>query len=79
MNSEHFIKLIQELNLQNEDCLVSFEVSLFTTIPVEEDLQVIRKRLITDPYFSKRSPLHVEDIRELLDICLTTMYFQFEG
>jgi hypothetical protein len=36
MNLEHFIKLIEEINLQNEDCLVSFEVSLFTSVPVEE-------------------------------------------
>jgi hypothetical protein len=76
-NSE-LIKLINEINLQNEDCLVSFYVSLFTIIPVEAVLQVIRNRPNMDLSFPERSPLQVEDIMELLDICLTTTYFQCE-
>jgi hypothetical protein len=59
---------------------VSFGVaSLFTNEPVEEVLQVIRNRLTTDPSFPERSPLQLEDMMKLLDICLTTTYFQFEG
>jgi hypothetical protein len=45
---------------------------------VEEVLQVIRWRLITDPSFPERSPLQVEDVMKLLDICLTATYCQFE-
>jgi hypothetical protein len=78
-NSDHFIKLIQGIDLLNEDYLVSFDVvSLFTNVPVEEVLQVIRYRLNTDTSFPGRSPLQVEDVMELMDICLTTTYFQFE-
>jgi hypothetical protein len=70
---------MQEINLQNEDYLVSFDaVSLFTNVPVEEVLQVIRKRLSTNHSFPERSTLQVEDVMELLDICLTATYFQFE-
>jgi hypothetical protein len=47
-------------------------------LKVEEVLQVIRNRLNTDTSFPGRSPLQVEDVMELLDICLTTTYFQFE-
>jgi hypothetical protein len=72
-NSEHVIKLIQDINLQNEDYLVSFDVSLFTNIPLEEVLQVIRNRLSMDPSFPECSPLQVEDVMELLDIRLTTV------
>jgi hypothetical protein len=46
---------------------------------VEEVLQVIRNGLSADPSFPERSPLQVEDVLELLDICLTTTYFQFEN
>jgi hypothetical protein len=45
---------------------------------VEKVLQVIRNRLNTNPSFPEYSPLQVEDIMELLDICLITMYFQLE-
>jgi hypothetical protein len=78
-NSKHFIKLTQEMNLRNEDYLVSFDVSLFTKIPVEEVLHAIRNRLNPNSSFPEHSPLQVEDIMELLDFCLTTTYFQFEN
>jgi hypothetical protein len=55
-NSEHFIKLIQDINLQSENCLVIPDIiGLFTKVPVEEVLQVIR--LSVDPTFPERSPL----------------------
>jgi hypothetical protein len=60
-NSEHFIKLIQEMNLQNEDYLISFDiVSLFTNVPVKEVLQVTTNRLNTDPSFPECSTLQVK-------------------
>jgi hypothetical protein len=45
---------------------------------VEEILQVIRNRLDTDPSFLECLSVQVEDVMELLDICLTTTYFQFQ-
>jgi hypothetical protein len=43
-DSEHFIRSVQDINLQNRDYLVIFDVvSLFTSVPVEV-LQFIRKR-----------------------------------
>jgi hypothetical protein len=77
--SQHFIKSIQDINLQNEDYLLSFGVvRLFTNVPVEEALQVMRNRLNVYPSFPASSPLQVENVMELLDICLTTTYFQFD-
>jgi 2-hydroxy-3-keto-5-methylthiopentenyl-1-phosphate phosphatase len=44
------MKLIQEINLQIEDCLLSFHVaSLLNNVPGEEVLQVIRNKLNMDP------------------------------
>jgi hypothetical protein len=41
-DSEHFIKSTEDINLQNERYLASFDiVSLFTNVPMEEVLQVI--------------------------------------
>jgi hypothetical protein len=45
---------------------------------VEEVLQDIRNIFNTDPSFPEPSSLQVEDVMELLDICLTTTYLQFE-
>jgi hypothetical protein len=68
--SQHFIKSIQDIDLQNEDSLVSFgAVTLFTNVPVEEALQVIRNRLNKDSSFQERSLLQVDGVTELLYIC----------
>jgi hypothetical protein len=45
---------------------------------MEEVSQVIRNRLNRDPSFPGRSLLRVDDVIELLDVCLTTTYFQFD-
>jgi hypothetical protein len=59
---EHFTKLVQEISLQNEDCLVNFVfVSLFTYVAVEAVLQIVRNRLIAQ--------LYMLNVMELLDIC----------
>jgi hypothetical protein len=78
-DSENFIKSIQDIILQNY--LVSFHVvSLFTNVTIEEVLQVLRNKLTCqdDPSFPERSPLQVEDVMELVDICLTTTYFHLQ-
>jgi hypothetical protein len=54
------------------------QVSLLINAPVEEVLRFISNALSMDSSFPEHSPLQVEDIMELLDICLATTYFQFE-
>jgi hypothetical protein len=77
-DSERYIKSIQDINHQNEDYLLSVDaVNVFINAPMEELLQVVRNRLNTEPSFPECSPLQVEEVMELLGICLTT-YFQFE-
>jgi hypothetical protein len=76
-DSEHFIKSIQKISLQNGDYLISFDVVCeFAIVLVEEALQVIRNRLSADPSLPERS--EADDVMELLDICLTTTFFQFQ-
>jgi hypothetical protein len=73
-NSGHFIGLLKPINLQSLDILVS----LFTNAPVDEALQVIRNKLHNDHTLMERSSLEVEAIMELLEVCLTTTYFQVD-
>jgi hypothetical protein len=76
-NSGHFVQLLKSVDLQSRDILVSFDIgSLFTNVPVNEALQVIRGTLQDDGNPEERSALPVEAITELLDVCLRTTYFQ---
>jgi len=66
--------------LDEDDMLVSHDVvSLFTNTPIGESLKVIRERLEKDPEWKDTCLLEVEDILELLEFILCTMYFTFRG
>jgi hypothetical protein len=71
--------LLKFVNLQSPDALVSFVVTLFTNVPVDEALQVISKELRNDDTLAEESVLQAEAIMELLEVCLKTTYFQVDN
>jgi hypothetical protein len=75
-DSGHFIQLLKSVNLQSLDTVASFDVSLFTNVPVNEALQVISNKLHNDDTLAECSALQVKVIMELLEFCLRTTYFQ---
>jgi Reverse transcriptase (RNA-dependent DNA polymerase)/GIY-YIG catalytic domain len=77
-NSMEFIDEIKPLKIRPGDVKVSFDVvSLFTKVPVKESLIYIRKRLTEIP-FSSWTDLKLDDIMELLKICLKSTYFKYD-
>ena len=61
------MKLIQEERVEPKDKILSFDVvSLFTKIPLEEAIQVIKE--VTDPHTTK-----------LATFCLRSTFFSFQG
>ena len=77
------IDLVDKLNdvvLRDDEMLVSYDVkSSFTSIPVEESIQVCEKRLIVDKTLSGRTQLDIPTIIQLLRFCLTSTAFQYRG
>ena len=60
--------------------LVSFDVSaLFTSIPTDEAVWVIRQRLEQDNSWQNRTNMNVDQLTQLLELCLTTTYFMYSG
>ncbi|KAJ8909524.1 hypothetical protein NQ315_011202, partial [Exocentrus adspersus] len=58
------------------DLLVSFDVvSLFTNIPVDKTLSIVKNKLEND----NRTKLNVTAFMELLTLCIKTTYFQLEN
>jgi hypothetical protein len=75
MNSDHFLQLLKSVNLQAIDTLASYDaVSLFTNVPVDEALQVMRNKFHKDATLAERSLLQVEAIMELLEFYLRTIF-----
>lgn len=80
INSKHFVGLTEDMNVTDNDRLVSFDVeSLFTNIPVNETLHIIEKRLNSDTELNKRTKLPVNVIMELLKLCTECNYFELQG
>ena len=60
--------------------MVSFDVtSLYTTIPIDQALLIIRDLLEHDQKLADRTLLSPKQILDLLDILLRTTYFKFNG
>ena len=79
-NSQHFVESIKDLQLQPTEVMVSFDIkSLFTNVPVKEALEVIMQRLSDDDTLEDRTALSVDQVTHLLDLCLRTTYFMYQG
>ena len=74
INSTHdFVEQVKHINLAPGECLSSYDVSaLFTSVPVDPALNVIKDPLEKDPTLKERTTLPVEDITLLLEFCLKT-------
>ena len=60
--------------------MVSFDVvSLFTCVPTDLAVQVARRRLEKDQTLLERTDLSVDDIMDLLTLCLNATFLQFRG
>ena len=61
------------------DRMISFDVkSLFTMVPIEDSLTIIKDRLSVDKELEERTSLSVDDICSLTAICLRSTYFRFK-
>ena len=57
-NSDQFATLIQDLTLQPDDIMVSFDVvSLFTNVPTSDATTIAKDRLLADPSLKDRTDL----------------------
>ena len=79
-NDMDFIQSIEGIQLRPEECMMSFDVeALFTSVPIEPAIAIIKKLLEEDKNLHQRTTMTVNQISCLLEFCLTTTYFTFQG
>ncbi|KAJ8919390.1 hypothetical protein NQ315_016483 [Exocentrus adspersus] len=79
-NTPHFIEKLTTININSTELLVSFDVvSLFTNVPVDKTLSIVRNKLENDNNLKDRTKLNVSAFMELLTLCIKTTYFQLEN
>ena len=79
-NSAEFVEIIKNLEVPPGRKMLSFDVSaLFTSIPIDFALQAVRSKLSQDNSWTFLTPLNLEQIMKLLEFCLSTTYFKYQG
>ena len=77
-NTQDFVKKINSPTLDENEIITSYDVSvLFTSIPPDDAIQVVRNCLIKDVKLSERTYLTVEQIVELVILCLKSTISRF--
>ena len=79
-NSNEFAIEVLEIRLDPDEELRSGDVLvLFTSVPIDKAVLVIKEILEEDDTLSARTSLEPDDIIQLLGLCLNCTYFLFQG
>ena len=79
-NSASFADEVRGKRLSNSDTMVSYDVvSMYTKVPVDESLNLIRTRLEADDDLQNRTNLSIADLLKACTLCLHSTYFSFRG
>ena len=79
-NSQDLVSKLSSTTLAQDESLVSYDVtSLFTKVPADESVNIIRDRLKQDSCLHERTTLNADQIADLLSLCLKTTYLVYNG
>ena len=79
-NTQHFIQQIQQVKLDQDEVISSYDVkALFTSVSVDPSINIVKQRLTQDPTLPKRTQMSIPQIVTLLEFCLKNTYFLFQG
>ena len=71
--TQDFVEQIRHITLVPRECFSPYDVSaLFTLVPIDPALKVIKDLLEKDPTLKDRTVIGVDDIILLLELCLKT-------
>ena len=77
-NTQDSVEEAKHITLAPGECLSFFDVSaLFTSVPVDPALNIIKDLLGKDHTLKERTVMEVSDIILLLEFCLKNTYFSF--
>ena len=79
-DTAHLVESLKDIKLVEDEILVSFDVkSLFTSIPVNETIEICRERLEKDETLEERTKMDVPTIIQLLRLCVNSTSFRYDN
>ena len=74
-NTRDFVGQIKEVKLKPGECIISYDVqALFTPVPINPVLDIIKERLANDQDLHKRTTMSVNQIIKLLEFCISIFF-----
>ena len=78
-STQDFVEQAKQIILEPGECLSSYDVSaLFTLVPIDPALTIIKDLLEKDNTLKERTVMEVRDIILLFEFCLKNTYFSFQ-
>ena len=78
-NSAHFVERISDAPIHSNQMVSLDVVSLFTKVPTDETLAVVRDKLAADPLLEECICIPIDNLMEMLTFCVETTYFGMEA
>ena len=79
-NTRDFVEQLKEVRLKKEESMVSCDVTaFFTSVPIPPVLKIIEEKLTKDKDLQQRTNMTIKHIIKLLEFCLRSTYFVFQG
>ena len=79
-NTQDFIDNIKGIHLGEDQCMMSYDVkALITSVPTTKAIIISKQLLEKDQELQQRTSLSIENITSLLEFCITSTYFSFQG
>ena len=74
-NVNAFLSKIKDIHVEPDEIMISFDVvSLFTSIPLDTARLITEKLLTNNTSWQTKTELNIQDILDLLDLCLSTEF-----
>ena len=74
-NSAQFVERIIDVPIHSNQMVSLDEASLFTKVPTDETLAVVRDKLATDLLLEERTCIPIDNLIEMFTFCVETTYF----
>jgi hypothetical protein len=79
-NTQHFLNKLSNIEFNSNNTLVSFDInSLFTNVPLDKTLNIVKTKLESDDTLATRTRLNISAIMELITVCTDNTYFQLNN
>ena len=77
-NSKHFVDMIKDLRVENDEILVSYDVTaLYPSVPQDEAIELIYEKMKNDKDLPKKTTMTAENVIKLFKLCVQKTYFVF--